>query len=82
MTDRDVLLVRVHDGDTGDGPAGAATAAAEELWELRAAGKPSRRLGPFTAALDVALQWAAELGGKIYRKHDPGSEPELYSPTG
>jgi hypothetical protein len=82
MTDRDVLLVRVHDRHGAEGAGGGPDADADDVWELRAAGKPRRTLGPFTAALDVALEWAAELGGKIYRQHEPASEPELYNPTG
>jgi hypothetical protein len=81
MTDRDVLLVRIHGGDSGSDSAALASSGVEDLWELRASGKPLQRLGPFPAALDVALQWAAELDGKIYRQDEPGSEPELYNPA-
>jgi hypothetical protein len=35
-------------------------------------------LHPFTEALDAALTWAAESGGEIYRRDQPGAEPGLY----
>src|SRR5215203_6292842 len=81
MTNKDVLLVRIHEGESGPGSAAAAARSIQDLWELRASGKPVQRIGPFPAALDVALEWAAELDGKIYRQHELGSEPELYRPT-
>ena len=80
MTARDVLISRVRDGlgspmyalsnRAGDG--------VEELWDVTAEGQTSLTVHPFTEALDVALTWAVESGGEIYRCDHPGAEPELY----
>jgi hypothetical protein len=50
---------------------------ADEFWLVTAEGK-SLIAHPFTEALDVALTWAFELGGEIYRRDRPGDEAELY----
>ncbi len=50
----------------------------EELWAVTAEGKESLTIHPFTEALDAALTWAAESGGEIYRRDQPGAEPGLY----
>lgn len=57
------------------GPAGHS----EELWSVTAEGQESLTIHPFTEALDVALLWAVESGGKIYRRGQLGSEPRLYN---
>jgi hypothetical protein len=49
-----------------------------ELWAVIAAGQESLIIYPFTEALDAALTWAAESGGEIYRRDQPGAEPGLY----
>ena len=80
MTARDVLISRVHDG-LGS-PMYALSHSArdrvEELWAVTAEGKKSLTIHPFSEALDVALTWAAESGGEIYRRDQPGAEPGLY----
>jgi hypothetical protein len=53
----------------------------QELWAVTAEGKKSLTIHPFTEALDAALTWAAESGGEIYRRDQPGAEPGLYNPA-
>jgi hypothetical protein len=81
VTACDVLLSRVHDGlgQSLDGLSGSAPGSGEELWALTAEGQTSLIIHPFTDALDVALTWAVESGGKIYRRDQPGAEPRLYN---
>ena len=50
----------------------------EPLWAVTAEGHQSLTIHPFTDALDVALTWAGELGGEIYRRDRPGDEAALY----
>jgi hypothetical protein len=50
----------------------------DELWAVTAEGHTSLTVHPFTEALDVALTWAVESGGEIYRRDHPGAEPGLY----
>ena len=50
----------------------------EELWAVTAEGKTALTIHPFTEALDAALAWAAESGGEIYRRDQPGAAPRLY----
>ena len=80
MTARDVLISRVHDGLRS--PVYALSNRAgdqvEELWAVTAEGQTSLTVHPFTEALDVALTWAVESGGEIYRRDRPGAEPGLY----
>ena len=80
MNARDVLVSRVHDG-LGS-PAYALSNSAldrvEELWAVTAEGKTSLTIHLFTEALDAALTWAAESGGEIYRRDQPGAVPGLY----
>ena len=59
-------------------PSSSARGRGEELWAVSAEGKKSLTIHPFTEALDAALTWAAESGGEIYRRDQPGAEPELY----
>ena len=77
MTTRDVLISRVHDG-LGLPMYSSARGRGEELWAVTAEGQTSLTLHPFTEALDVALTWAGESGGEIYRRDQPGAEPSLY----
>ena len=80
MTARDVLISRVHDGLALPmyGLSHSARDRVDELWTVTAEGKTALTLQPFTDALDAALTWAAESGGEIYRRDQPGSDPELY----
>ena len=50
----------------------------ETLWAVTAEGHQSLTIHPFTEAVDVALMWAGELGGEIYRRDGPGEEAALY----
>jgi hypothetical protein len=80
MTVRDVLISRVHDGlgqPMSLSPLDR-TPGVEALWAVTAAGQTPQTLHPFTQALDVALTWAGESGGEIYRRDQPGAEPSLY----
>jgi len=80
MTVRDVLISRVHDGlglPMSSGPR-TADSGVEALWAVTAEGQQPLTLHPFTEALDVALTWAGESGGEIYRRDQPGAEPSLY----
>ena len=79
MTARDVLISRVHDGPGSPmcAPSNSARDRVEELWAVTAEGK-APTVHPFTEALDTALTWAAESGGEIYRRDQPGAEPGLY----
>ena len=80
MTARDVLITRVH--DARGLPVSASPTAmreqVEQLWTVTAEGHQSLTIHPFTEALDVALTWAGELGGEIYRRDRPGDEAALY----
>ena len=80
MTARDVLMIRVYDalGAPMHAASGSAHDRSEELWTVSADGKPSLTPYPFTEALDVALTWAVESGGEIYRRERPGALPALY----
>lgn len=81
MTARDVLMTRVHDAvglpvfvlQETSGEQG------EQLWAITAEGHESVTVHPFTEALDVALTWAGELGGQLYRRNRPGEEAALYN---
>jgi hypothetical protein len=77
MTARDVLISRVHDS-VGLPMYKSARVRGEELWAVTAEGQTSLTIHPFTEALDVALTWAVESGGEIYRRDHPGAEPGLY----
>jgi hypothetical protein len=81
MTARDVLISRVHDrlGSPMSALSNSARDRVEEVWAVTAEGKESLTIYPFTEALDVALTWAVESGGKIYRRDQPGAEPQLYN---
>jgi len=70
MNDRDVLIARV--GDRADDRA-------ETLWAVTASGQHPQTPLPFPEALDVALTWAGESGGEIYRRDQPNAEPRLYN---
>ena len=70
MNDRDVLIARVC--DSADERAGT-------LWAVTARGQQPQTLLPFPEALDVALTWAGESGGEIYRRDQPNAEPRLYN---
>ena len=70
MNDRDILIARVDD-NAGD--------QAETLWAVTARGQQLQTLLPFPEALDVALTWAGESGGEIYRRDQPNAEPRLYN---
>ena len=50
----------------------------ESLWAVTAEGHQSLTIHSFTEALDVALTWAGELGGEIYRRDRPSDEVTLY----
>ena len=50
----------------------------EELWAVTAEGKKSLTIHPLSEALDAAWTWAAESGGEIFRRDQPGAEPGLY----
>ena len=80
MTVRDVLISRVHDalGSPRHALSSHAHHREEELWAVTAEGKQSMTVHPFSEALDVALTWAAELDGQIYRRDQPGGDPGLY----
>ena len=80
MTARDVLISRVHDGlgSPRYAVSNSARDRVEERWAVTAEGKQSLTVHPFTEALDVALTWAAELDGEIYRRDRPSAEPGLY----
>ena len=80
MTARDVLISRVHDalGSPMYALSNSARDQVEELWTVTAEGQTSLTVHPFTEALDVALTWAVESGGEIYRRDHPGAEPGLY----
>jgi hypothetical protein len=80
MTVRDVLISRVHDrlGSPVSAPSDAHHRD-EAVWAVTAEGQKPQTLHPFTHALDVALMWAGESGGEIYRRDQPGSEPALYN---
>ena len=79
MTARDVLITRVHDA-TGLSTFASPTMRTQvaQLWAVTAEGHQSVTIYPFTAALDVALTWAGELGGEIYRRDRPGDGAALY----
>jgi hypothetical protein len=70
MNDRDVLIARVADSADDRG---------ETLWAVSARGQQPMTLLPFPEALDVALTWAGESGGEIYRRDQPNAEPRLYN---
>ncbi len=82
VTARDVLMSRVHDDDGLGLPMYALSSRAhgrrEELWSVTAEGQTSQTLHSFAEALDVALTWAVESGGEIYRRDRLGAEPGLY----
>ena len=80
MTARDVLITRVRDEPglpTSTSP-NAVREQVEPLWAVTAAGHQALTIHPFTEALDVALTWAGELGGEIYRRDRPGGVAALY----
>jgi hypothetical protein len=79
MTARDVLISRVHD-ELGSPMYALSNSARDrrELWAVTTESKESLTIHSFTEALDVALTWAAESGGEIYRRVQPGAEPGLY----
>ena len=80
MTARDVLITRVHDaqGLPLSASPNAMREQVEQLWAVTAEGHQSLTIHPFTEALDVALTWAGELGGEIYRRDRLGDEAALY----
>ena len=80
MTARDVLITRVHDalGLPMSAPPKAMREQVEPLWAVTAEGHQSLTIYPFTEALDVALTWAGELGGEIYRRDRPDDQATLY----
>ena len=79
VTAGDVLMSRVHDGLGLPMYAlsSSARGRGEALWTVTASGQTSQTIS-FTDALDVALTWAVESGGEIYRVDLPGAEPGLY----
>ncbi len=81
MTPRDVLITRVHDavGVPVFVLPGARGEPVEQLWAVTAEGHQSLTVHPFTEALDVALTWAGELGGQIYRRNRPDEEASVYN---
>jgi hypothetical protein len=80
MTVHDVLISRVHDGlGLPVSVSSDAHRPVEAVWAVTAEGQKPQTLHPFTDALDVALAWAGESGGEIYRRDQPGSEPALYN---
>jgi hypothetical protein len=78
MTARDVLISRVHNGLGLPMYVLPGSARGNELWVVTAEGQTPLTVHPFTEALDVALTWAVESGGEIYRREHPGAEPGLY----
>jgi hypothetical protein len=80
VTAGDVLMSRVHDrlGLPMYALSSNARGRGEALWAVTASGQTSQTICSFTEALDVALTWAAESGGEIYRLDHPGAEPGLY----
>jgi hypothetical protein len=78
MTERDVLIARVFDGSAAAPQAGAD----EGPWQLTGAGKTARTFDGFREAYDVALLWANETGGDVYRLSTRDGDPELYTPAG
>ena len=81
MTTRDVLITRVHDAPGSPmfaSPNATREQPVEQLWAVTAEGHQSLSTHPFTEALDVALTWAGELGGEIYRCDRPGDRAALY----
>lgn len=74
-------MSRVQDvpGWPMDALSSGARGRSEELWTVTAEGHISPSIHPFTEALDVALTWASESGGNIYRRDQPGAEPRLYN---
>jgi hypothetical protein len=80
MTDRDVLITRVHDalGLPMSASPNVMPEQVEQLWAVTAEGHQSLTIHPFTEALDVALTWAGELGGEIYCRDRPGDAATLY----
>jgi hypothetical protein len=83
MTEKDVLIERAYqeDGRPLTASPGRRHHAAEEIWHVTAAGRTRATVHPFTDALDLALAWASESGGEIYRQESPDREPELYKPS-
>jgi hypothetical protein len=81
VTNNDVLISRTSDHVGQAATATRPADSADDLWTVTAAGKAAQTLHPFTAALDVALVWATELGGEIYRRDEPGVPPHLYKPA-
>jgi len=79
MTAHDVLITRVHDamGSPISTSPDATGEQVEQLWAVTAEGHQPLTVHPFTEALDVALTWAGESGGKIYRRDQPGDEATL-----
>jgi hypothetical protein len=79
MTERDVLIARLFAEVRGASlPAGAD----EGPWRVTARGQSPRTFGGFREAYDVALVWANQTGGDVYRLSVDGADPELYTPTG
>ncbi len=81
MTAHDVLITRVHDamGSPMSTTPDTIREQVEQLWAVTAEGHQSQTVHPFTEALDVALTWAGELGGQIYRRDRPGDEATLFN---
>jgi hypothetical protein len=80
MNTCDVLISRVYD-DAGaplSAPPASPRDGADDVWAVTAEGKAPVTAHPFTAALDVALVWASESGGEIYRRPEPDAAAELY----
>jgi hypothetical protein len=80
MTVIDVLITRVHDAPELplSGSSSMLREQAEQRWVVTAEGHQALIAHPFSEALDVALTWAGELGGEIYRRDRPGDDATLY----
>jgi hypothetical protein len=83
VTNRDILIERVFRDDGTplfSSPADGRNEV-EELWSVTTAGKDPQTVHPFTAAIDVAIQWADENESLVFIRRTPSAEPKLYEPT-
>ena len=81
MKPKDVMLARVYGSDGQPLYASGADmrGSVEALWSVTQ-GARSRVCHPFTTALNVAMKWAAQTDGQIYRQ-DGSEEPTLFVPS-
>jgi hypothetical protein len=80
MTYRDVLMERVF-GRDGTPPVASPWRkhdVGEDVWKVSAKGKPTQTLLPFEEVIDLAVRWAEETGGDIYRLDTLGGMPSLF----